>query len=130
MQYSRLIRLTSRRLLPLAVFIENDPTLKALATDCGQEPVDFVASEFVAEIEKGEQYPDWVLRQVKAVMETRLMADDVKDLPDGQLHVASRVMQAEFDEVDRQWILDTFAERADVKDVWGEAHTRAWVKAA
>jgi chromatin segregation and condensation protein Rec8/ScpA/Scc1 (kleisin family) len=130
MQYSRLIRLTSRRLLPLAAFIENDPTLKALATDCGQEPVDFVASEFVAEIEKGEQYPDWVLRQVKAVLETRLMADDVKDLPDGQLHVASRVMQAEFDEVDRQWILDTFAERADVKEAWTEAHTKAWASAA
>lgn len=130
MQYSRVIRITSRRLLPLAVFIANDPTLKALATDCGQEPADYIASEFVAEIEKGEQYPDWVLRQVMAVLETRLMADSVKDLPDGHEHSASKVTHAEFDEVDRQWVLDTFAGRADVKDVWSEAHTRAWVKAA
>jgi len=130
MQYSRVIRVTSRRILPLAVFVQTDPTLEALAADCGMAPVDFIASEFVAEIEKSEQYPDWVLRQVQAVLETRLMADSVKDLPDGHEHTASKVTHAEFDEVDRQWVLDTFAERADVKDVWSEAHTRAWVKAA
>lgn len=130
MQYSRVIRLKSLRLLPLATFFQNDPTLRTLAADCAMEPADFIASEFVAEIENGEQYPDWVLRQVKAAMETRLMADDVQDLNDGQLHISSRVMQAEFDEVDRQWVLDTFAARADVKDVWAEAHTRAWTKAA
>jgi len=130
MQYSRVIRVTSRRILPLAVFVQTDPTLEALAADCGMAPVDFIASEFVAEIEKSEQYPDWVLRQVQAVLETRLMADSVKDLPDGHEHTASKVTHAEFDEVDRQWVLDTFAERADVKDVWAEAHTRAWVKAA
>ena len=84
----------------------------------------------MAEVEKGEQYPDWVLRQVKAALETRLMADSVKDLPDGHEHTASKVTHAEFDETDRQWALDTFAGRADVKDVWAEAHTRAWVKAA
>jgi hypothetical protein len=130
MQYSRVIRLTSRRLLPLAVFVQTDPTLKALAADCGMAPVDFIASEFVAEVEKGEQYPDWLLRQVKAVLETRFMADDVLDIDDGQLHIASRVLQAEFDEADRQWILDTFASRADVQEAWKDAHTRAWTKAA
>lgn len=130
MQYSRVIRLTSRRLLPLAAFILSDATLKALATDCGQEPVDFIASEFVAEIKKGEPYPDWVLRQVKIVLETRLMADDMKDLPDGQEHMASRVTQAEFDEVDRQWILGTFGDRADVKEAWAEANAKAWGRVA
>ena len=130
MQYSRVIRLKSLRLLPLATFFQNDRTLRTLAADNAMEPADFIASEFVAEVENGEQYPEWVLRQTKAAMETRLMADDVLDLDDGQLHIASRVMQAEFDEVDRQWILDTFAARADVQEVWKNAHTRAWTKAA
>jgi len=130
MQYSRVIRVTSRRILPLAVFVQSDPTLEALAVDCGMAPIDFIASEFVAEVEKGEQYPDWVLRQVKAVLETRLMADSVKDLPDGHEHTASKVTHAEFDEVDRQWVLDTFAERADVREVWSEANAKAWAKAA
>ncbi len=130
MQYSRVIRVTSRRILPLAVFVQTDPALEALAADCGMAPVDFIASEFVAEGEKGEQYPDWVLRQVKAALETRLMADDVKDLPDGHEHTASRVTHAEFDEVDRQWVLDTFAERADVREVWSESNAKAWAKAA
>ena len=130
MQYSRVIRLKTLRLLPLATFFQNDPTLRKLAADNAMEPLDFIASEFVAEIENGEQYPDWVFRQVRAAMETRLMADDILDLDDGQLHIASRVMQAEFDEADRQWILDTFSSRADVQEVWKNAHARAWTKAA
>ena len=130
MQFNRETRTVFRRTVPLALFFATDWQFRLLASECGQTPEDFMASEFVAEIEKDESYPDWVVRQVKAVLETRLMADEYKELPDGQRHTAGRIAKVEFGEDDMRWILGTFANRADVQETWAEAQNRAWAQAA
>ena len=130
MQCRHEVRVSSRRTVPLAVFMADDPALKSLAADCGMEPLDFIASEFVPEVEEGEQCRDWLVRQVQGVLVTRLMTDDWRELPDGRQHTAGRIRQVELDPADRQWIADVFADRPDVQEVWVEAHARAWAQAA
>lgn len=130
MECSRVIRVTLRRTLPLAAFLEDDGVLAGLAADCGLEPVEFIASEFVPEVEAGEQYRDWLVRQVRAVLETRVMSDGHRQLPDGSLHKASRIVQAEMNATDRRWIEDTFANRTGVQNAWADAHVKVWARAA
>ena len=130
MQHNRVIRITSRLSRPLAEFVQTDPTLKRLAADCGQTPLDYVASEFMSEVQAGEQYPEWLVRHVKAVLETRMLADKCRDVPGGHHHVAHRIERVAFDAGDRQYIQEEFAGRADVREAWEEAHLKKWAKAA
>lgn len=131
MKTLEVIRVHLHRRTSLREFMATHTTLRWQAQALGETPADFLAGAFVAEINPGERYEAWVVRQVRLALETQLWRDKTAGFEaEAGTHVSRHVKRVEFDAGDVRFILDTFAGRTDVQEVWKAAHAQAWAKAA
>lgn len=116
MQYTEMVRITTRHAMPIADFLDRHDMVKQQA---GKEnPIDWLAGEFLAAADSGEAFKDWVCRQVVEILNTALRHDTVA--PDG-VHASHAVYGAEFDAADREYLVRALGGHPDVQRKWREA---------
>ncbi len=112
MKYVETITIRSRQSMPLSEFLETNGTVKQQAE--GENPVDWLASQFLPDADRAEGYQDWIARQVVQILETELLSDTVQD---GR-HVARKVAGVEITPEDRAWLFSALGHHPEVLAVW------------
>ena len=112
MQYTETITTRSRQSMPLAEFLETNETVKQQAE--GENPVDWLASQFLPDADRNEGYQDWIARQIAQILETALLSDAVRD---GR-HVARKINGVEIAAEDKVWLFRTLGHHPAVLAVW------------
>ena len=130
MKYIERLRMSYRMMMTFEEFLRQDPTLLWLAEEADMTPEEFILSELHPEVQAGETFRDWLLRNVKDVLEARLWRDSSEGYgDDGGMHFCRNVNGIEFSPQDAAFILRTFGEDPDVKKTWQDS-LDALVKAA
>ena len=112
MKYVETITTRSRQTMPLSEFLETNGTGKQQAE--GENPVDWLASQFLPDAGMKEGYQDWIARQVVQILETALLDDAMRD---GR-HVARKVTGVELTADDRAWLFQALGHHPSVLAVW------------
>ena len=112
MQYIETITTRSRQTMPLSEFLEMNGTVKQQAE--GENPVDWLASQFLPDADRAEGYQDWIARQTAQILETALLSDAVQD---GH-HVARKIAVVEISAEDKKWLLRALGHHPAVLAVW------------
>ena len=112
MQHTETITTRSRPSMPIAEFLATDGTVKQQAE--GEDPIDWLASQFLPDAGMKEGYQDWIARQVVQILETVLLSDTVQD---GR-HVARKIASVEISPEDRGWLFSALGHHPVVLAVW------------
>ena len=112
MRYVETITTRSRQSMPIAEFLETNGTVKQQAE--GENPVDWLANQFLPDAGRDEGYEDWITRQVVQILETALLSDTVQD---GR-HAARKVAGVEITPEDRGWLFSALGHHPEVLRVW------------
>ena len=112
MQHTETITTRSRPSMPIAEFLATDGTVKQQAE--GEDPIDWLASQFLPDAGMKEGYQDWIARQVVQILETALLSDTVQD---GR-HVARKIASVEISPEDRGWLFSALGHHPVVLAVW------------
>ena len=112
MKYVETITTRSRQTMPLSEFLETNGTVTQQAE--GENPVDWLASQFLPDAGRDEGYQNWIARQVVQILETALLADSMRD---GR-HVARKVTGVEIAPQDRAWLFSALGNHPEVLAVW------------
>lgn len=112
MKYIETITTRSRQSMPIAEFLETNETVSEHAE--GENPVDWLANQFLPDADRAEGYQDWIARQVAQILETALLSDTVQD---GR-HVARKVAGVEISPEDRRWLFSALGHHPAVLAVW------------
>ena len=119
MRYVDTITTRSRQTMPLSEFLETNGTVKQQAE--GENPVDWLASQFLPDAGMKEGYQDWIARQVAQILETALLTDTVQD---GR-HVARKIAGVEITTEDKAWLFRALGHHPSVLAVWRSMLTEA-----
>ena len=112
MQYIETITTRSRQTMPVSEFLEMNGTVKQQAE--GENPIDWLASQFLPDADRDEGYQDWIVRQVVQILETALLSDAVRD----GLHVARKISGVEIAPEDKAWLFSALGHHPEVLAVW------------
>ena len=112
MQHTETITTRSRPSMPIAEFLATDGTVKQQAE--GEDPIDWLASQFLPDAGMKEGYQDWIARQVVQILETVLLSDTVQD---GR-HVARKIAGVQISPEDRDWLFKALGHHPEVLAVW------------
>ena len=112
MKYVETITTRSRQTMPIAEFLETNGTVKQQAE--AENPVDWLASQFLPDAGMKEGYQDWIARQVVQILETALLSDTVQD----GSHVARKVAGVEITTEDKAWLFRALGHHPSVLAVW------------
>ena len=112
MRYTETTTIRCCRAMPIAEFLATDGTVKQQAE--GENPVDWLASQFLPDAGMKEGYQDWIARQVVQILETALLDDAMRD---GR-HVARKVTGVELTADDRAWLFQALGHHPSVLAVW------------
>ena len=120
MQCLEKFNVTLHRRLSVEEFLKTHPILLHLANDADLSVTDYVADGFLPDMQPGEPYGDWVVRQVRDVLSTQLWRDTAGgyENPGRGTHTCKVVERVEFDENDRQYIVNTFGAMPEVRSLW------------
>lgn len=124
MRYAEMTRTTARLSMSIASFLAGHKLVGQQAGE--QNPVDWLAGEFLAAADKGEEFKDWVCRQAKEILDTALRHDTIG--PEC-VHACHAVYGAEFDAADREHLVRVLGTHSEVLRKWSEAHSDANVAA-
>ena len=113
MRYTETTTIRCCRSMPIAEFIQTNELVKQQAE--GENPVDWLASQFLPDAERTEGYRDWIARQVVQILETVLLSDTVQD---GR-HVARKIAGVQISPEDRDWLFSALGHHPEVLAVWG-----------
>ncbi|NLE61964.1 MAG: hypothetical protein GX616_26715 [Planctomycetes bacterium] len=116
MRYAEMTRTTARLSMPIASFLAGHSLVGQQAGE--QNPVDWLAGEFLAAADKGEEFEDWVFRQVVEILNTTLRHDTIG--PEC-VHACHAVYGAEFDAADREYLVRVLGSHPEVLRKWHEA---------
>ena len=112
MQHTETITTRSRPSMPIAEFLATDGTVKQQAE--GEDPIDWLASQFLPDAGMKEGYQDWIARQVVQILETVLLSDTVQDCR----HIARKVSSVELSAEDKNWLFKALGHHPEVLAVW------------
>ena len=112
MRYNETTTTRSRQTMPIAEFLETNGTVKQQAE--GEDPIDWLASQFLPDAGMKEGYQDWIARQVVQILETALLSDTVQD---GR-HVARKIAGVELSSEDENWLFKVIGHHPAVLAVW------------
>ena len=112
MRYNETTMTRSRQTMPVSEFLEMNGTVKQQAE--GENPIDWLASQFLPDADRDEGYQDWIVRQVVQILETALLSDTVRD---GR-HVARKVSGVEMSTEDKNWLFKALGHHPEVLAVW------------
>ena len=122
MKYVERLRMSYRMIMSFEEFMRQDPTLQWLAEEADLTPEGFIISEIMPAALHGEDFQDWLLRNIRDVLESRLWRDSSEGYGDaGGMHFCRNVNGIEFSTQDREFILRTFGDDPDVKKAWRDA---------
>lgn len=112
MRYVETITTCSHQTMPLAEFLEANETVKQQAE--GENPIDWLASQFLPDADRNEGFQDWIDRQAAQILETALLSDAVRD----GLHVARKISGVEIAPEDTVWLFRALGQHPAVLAVW------------
>ena len=112
MQHTETITTRSRQTMPLSEFLETNGTVKQQAE--GENPIDWLASQFLPDAGRDEGYQDWIARQAAQILETALLSDTMRD---GR-HIARKISGAEIAPEDKAWLFSALGHHPEVLAVW------------
>ena len=112
MRYNETTMTRSRQTMPVSEFLEMNGTVKQQAE--GENPIDWLASQFLPDADRDEGYQDWIVRQVVQILETALLSDAVRD---GR-HVARKIAGVEIAAEDKAWLFRALGHHPTVLAVW------------
>ena len=131
MKYLERIKISYRMAMSFEEFLQQDSTLLWLAEQADMTPADFLVSELIPEAGDGEAFQDWLLRHVKECLEAQLWRDSSEGYGDaGGVHFSRHVDGVEFSPQDKEFILRTFSDLPEVKNLWVEAQQAPAAKTA
>ena len=112
MRYTETTTTRSRQTMPLAEFLETSETVREQAE--GENPVDWLAGQFLPDADRDEGYQDWIARQAAQILESALLSDAVRD---GR-HVARKITGVEIAAEDKKWLFQALGHHPAVLAVW------------
>ena len=112
MKYVETITTRSRQTMPIAEFLETNGTVRQQAE--GENPVDWLADQFLPDAGRDEGYQNWIARQIAQILETALLSDTVRD---GR-HVARKITGVEIAAEDKAWMFQALGHHPEVLAVW------------
>lgn len=112
MRYNETTTTRSRQTMPLSEFLEMNGTVKQQAE--GENPIDWLASQFLPDAGRDEGYQDWIARQIIQILETELLSDTVRN---GR-HVARKITGVEIAPEDKAWLFQALGHHPGVLVVW------------
>ena len=112
MRYVETITTRSHQTMPLSEFLEMNGTVKQQAE--GENPVDWLASQFLPDADRNEGFGNWIARQVAQILETALLSDTMRD----DRHVGRKITGAEIAAEDKKWLFQALGHHPEVLAVW------------
>ena len=112
MRYVETITTRSRQSMPIAEFLETNGAVKQQAE--GENPIDWLADQFLPDAGMKEGYQNWIARQVVQILEAALLSDTVQD---GR-HVAKKITGVEIAAEDKKWLFRALGHHPAVLAVW------------
>ena len=112
MKYTETITTRSRQSMPIAEFLATNAAVKLQAE--GENPIDWIAAQFLPDADKTEGYQDWIARQFAQILPVALHADTMRD---GR-HVARKVSSVELAPEDKAWLFSALGHHPEVLRVW------------
>ena len=112
MRHTETTTTRSRQTMPLSEFLEMNGTVKQQAE--GENPVDWLASQFLPDADRAEGFGDWIARQAAQILETALLSDTVRN---GR-HVARKISGVEIAPEDKAWLFSALGHHPEVLAVW------------
>jgi hypothetical protein len=124
MRYAEMTRTTARLTMTIAGFLAGH---RLVGQQAGEDnPVEWLAGEFLAAADNGEKFEDWTCRQVVEILNTALRHDTIG--PEG-VHACHAVYGAELDAEDREYLVRMLGNHPDVCRKWNEAQARVGIAA-
>ena len=112
MHYTETTTTRSSQSMPLAEFLETNGTVKQQAES--ENPIDWLASQFLPDAGRDEGYQDWIARQAAQILETALLSDAMRN---GR-HVARKITGVEIAAEDQKWLFQALGHHPAVLAVW------------
>jgi hypothetical protein len=104
---------TRRRLsMPIGEFLATDELVRRQAE--GEQPIDWLASQFLPDAEMAEEYRDWIARQAVQILQAALIEDAMRD----GSHVCRKVSAMEFTPENRAWLFSALGHHPEVLATW------------
>ena len=112
MRYVETITTRSRPSMPISEFLATDGAVKQQAE--GEDPIDWLTSQFLPDAGMKEGYQDWIARQVVQITDTALLSDTVQ----AGRHIARKVSSVELSDEDKNWLFKALGHHPAVLAVW------------
>lgn len=113
MNYTEMVRITTRHAMPIADFLDRHDMVKRQAGN--ENPIDWLAGEFLPVADAGERFDAWVCRQVAEIVNVALRYDTIRG---ANRHAGHSIFNATFDPKDREYLLRTLGQHPDVLYKW------------
>jgi hypothetical protein len=120
MRYTETTRTTAHLAATISAFLAGHCLVGRQAG--GENPMEWLAGEFLAAADDGEKFEDWVCRQVVDILNIALRHDEIA--PKG-VHTGHCVYGVQLDDDDREHLLGVLGSHPEVQRKWREAHSGA-----
>lgn len=100
------------RSMSIAEFLQTNELVREQAG--AENPLDWLAGQFLPNTAMDEPYDGWIARQVCAILNTTLLRDTVN----GSTHIARKVAGVEITPEDRGWVFSVLGHHPVVLAVW------------
>ena len=100
------------RSMSIAEFLQTNELVREQAG--AENPLDWLAGQFLPDAAMDEPYDGWIARQVGAILSTTLLRDAVN----GSSHIARKVAGFELTVEDRAWLFQALGHHPSVLAIW------------
>ena len=113
MNYTEMTRTTTCHAMAIADFLYRNAMVKRQAGN--ENPIDWLAGEFLPVANTGESFEAWICRQVVEIINVALRYDTIRGV---KSRVSHSVFNAALDAEDREYLLRTLGQHPDVLRQW------------
>lgn len=118
MEYTAMIRITSRHTMPIPEFLERHDLVKRMAGE--ENPLDWLIGQLLPVTVIGETYEGWIVRQVVEVANAALRHDTMNG---ANSHVCRSVYSVKLSPEDRDYLVRTLGRHPEVRRLWDSMRT-------
>lgn len=118
MEYTAMIRITSRHAMPIREFLERHDLARRMARE--EKPLDWLIGELLPVAAMGETFEDWIVRQVVDVADADFRHDTMNG---ANSHVCRSVYGVKLGPEDRDYLVRTLGRHPEVRRLWDSMRT-------
>ena len=118
MEYTAMIRITSRHAMPIPEFLERHDLARRVAGE--ENPLDWLIGQLLPVAVVGETCEGWIVRQVVDIANAALRHDTMNGV---NSHVCRSVYSVNLSPEDRDYLVRTLGRHPEVSRLWDSMRT-------